>query len=52
MASNNWSNPTLEGTHVNILAELKGRNVDAIKMIDDETPTNLLEIINDKRRNL
>ena len=43
MASNNWTNPTLAGTHVNVLSELKGRDVDALKMIDDETPTNLPE---------
>ena len=43
MASTNWTNPTLAGTHVDILSELKGRDVDALKFIDDETPTNLPE---------
>ena len=43
MASNNWNNPTIGETHVDILSELKGRDVDVIKMIDDETPTNLPE---------
>jgi hypothetical protein len=43
MASNNWTNPVIGGTHVDILGELKGRDVDALKMIDDETPTNLPE---------
>jgi hypothetical protein len=43
MASTDWDNPVLASTHVNILNELKARDVDAIKMIDDETPSNLPE---------
>jgi hypothetical protein len=42
MASTDWTKPEKTDNHLDILSEIKGRDVDAIKMIDDETPTRLV----------